>query len=156
MSVAHIWFGGCSGTQCKAPGTPQYQQSRCERKKVEMLFAHLKRIVKLDRLRLRGLSGAHDEFLLAVTAQNLRRLAKRLWKGYETHAGATCVEVLPQHQLSCFLPAQLFLILERAHPGDRAKRFLRILVHCLRRNQQIQRRNTRAMKHLPPRPPGNG
>ncbi len=61
--------------------TPQYQQSRCERKKVEMLFAHLKRIVKLDRLRLRGLSGAHDEFLLAATAQNLRRLAKRLCSG---------------------------------------------------------------------------
>jgi hypothetical protein len=58
--------------------TPQYQQSRCERKKVEMLFAHLKRILKLDRLRLRGPTGAHDEFLLAATAQNLRRLAKRL------------------------------------------------------------------------------
>jgi len=58
--------------------TEQYQQSRHERKKVEMLFAHLKRILKLDRLRLRGLSGAHDEFLLAATAQNLRRMAKRL------------------------------------------------------------------------------
>ena len=42
-----------------------------------MLFAHLKRILKLDRLRLRGLTGAHDEFLLAATAQNLRRMAKR-------------------------------------------------------------------------------
>jgi len=41
-------------------------------------FAHLKRILKLDRLRLRGLSGARDEFLLAATAQNLRRMAKRL------------------------------------------------------------------------------
>lgn len=59
-------------------GTPQYQQSRCERKKVEVLFAHLKRVLKLERLRLRGPSGAHDEFLLAATAQNLRRLAKRL------------------------------------------------------------------------------
>lgn len=56
--------------------TPQYQQSRCERKKVEMLFAHLKRILKLGRLRLRGLSGASDEFTLAATVQNLRRLAK--------------------------------------------------------------------------------
>jgi len=56
--------------------TAQYQQSRCERKKVEMLFAHLKRILKLDRLRLRGLSGAQDEFTLAAIAQNLRRLAK--------------------------------------------------------------------------------
>jgi hypothetical protein len=43
-----------------------------------MLFAHLKRILKLDRLRLRGLSGAQDEFLLAATAQNLRRMAKWL------------------------------------------------------------------------------
>ncbi|CAN7317827.1 transposase [Trinickia sp. LjRoot230] len=58
--------------------TPAYRRSRRERKKVEMLFAHLKRILKLDRLRLHGLSGAHDEFLLAATAQNLRRMAKWL------------------------------------------------------------------------------
>jgi hypothetical protein len=43
-----------------------------------MLFAHLKRITRLDRLRLRGLSGAHDEFLLVTTAQNLQRMAIRL------------------------------------------------------------------------------
>ena len=55
-----------------------YKQSRKDRKKVEMLFAHLKRILKLDRLRLRGPSGARDEFLLAAIAQNLRRMAKRL------------------------------------------------------------------------------
>ena len=47
-----------------------------ERKKIEMLFAHLKRILRLDRLRLRGPSGAQDEFLLAATVQNLRKLAK--------------------------------------------------------------------------------
>ena len=40
-----------------------------------MLFAHLKRILKLDRLRLRGPNGARDEFHLAATAQNLRKLA---------------------------------------------------------------------------------
>ena len=56
--------------------TREYRQSRCDRKKVEMLFAHLKRILRFDRLRLRGLSGANDEFLLAATAQNLRKLAK--------------------------------------------------------------------------------
>jgi transposase len=61
--------------------TPEYWQSRRQRKKVEVLFAHLKRILKLDRLRLRGPSGAHDEFLLAATAQNLRRMAKRLCLG---------------------------------------------------------------------------
>lgn len=55
--------------------TPKYAQSRKHRKKVEMLFAHLKRILRLDRLRLRGLKGARDEFLLAAIAQNLRRMA---------------------------------------------------------------------------------
>ena len=51
--------------------------SRPRRKKVEMLFfAHLKRNHRLGRLRLRGPNGAKDEFLLAATAQNLRKLAK--------------------------------------------------------------------------------
>ena len=58
--------------------TTAFQQSSRERKKVEMRFAHMKRIFKLDRLRLRGLSGAKDEVLLTALAQNLRRLAKLL------------------------------------------------------------------------------
>nr|WP_254695237.1 transposase [Leisingera sp. NJS201] len=45
-------------------------------KKVEMLFAHLKRILGLGRLRLRGPCGVQDEFTHAATAQNLRKLAK--------------------------------------------------------------------------------
>ena len=61
--------------------TPSYRRSRNDRKKVEMLFGHLKRILKLDRLRLRGMSGANDEFLLAATAQNLRRRARWLSTG---------------------------------------------------------------------------
>ena len=56
--------------------TEAFEQSRRERKRVEMLFAHLKRILRLGRLRLRGPLGAQDEFTLAATAQNLRRLAK--------------------------------------------------------------------------------
>ena len=56
--------------------TDAYVTASYARKKVEMLFAHLKRILKLDRLRLRGPNGAKDEFLMATTAQNLRRLAK--------------------------------------------------------------------------------
>ena len=56
--------------------TDAYVNSRRDRKKVEMLFAHLKRILKLDRLRLRGPNGARDEFHLAATVQNLRKLAK--------------------------------------------------------------------------------
>src|SRR5712691_10666505 len=55
--------------------TEGFEQSRRERKKIEMRFAHLKRILRLDRLRLRGPRGAQDEFVLAAIAQNLRRLA---------------------------------------------------------------------------------
>ncbi len=58
--------------------TDAYVASSYARKKVEMLFAHLKRIIGLDRLRLRGPNGAKDEFTLAATAQNLRKMAKPL------------------------------------------------------------------------------
>jgi transposase len=58
--------------------TEAFEQSRRERKRVEMLFAHLKRILRLGRLRLRGPYGAQFEFMLAAIAQNLRRLAKLL------------------------------------------------------------------------------
>lgn len=56
--------------------TEAYVTSRHERKKIEILFAHLKRILLLDRLRLRGPFGAQEEFLLAATVQNLQKLAK--------------------------------------------------------------------------------
>jgi hypothetical protein len=69
--------------------TEGYQQSRKDRMKVEMLFAHLKRILRLGQLRLRGLSGAHDEFLLAAIAQNPRRTAERLWPSGLTGTFAT-------------------------------------------------------------------
>jgi IS5 family transposase len=70
--------------------TEAFEQSRRERKKVEMQFAHMKRIFKLDRLRLRGLSGAKDEVLLTATAQNLRRLVKFLCRPPPS-AAVTCV-----------------------------------------------------------------
>ena len=57
-------------------GTEAFEQSRRDRKRIEMRFAHLKRILRLGRLRLRGPRGAQDEFVLAAIAQNLRRLAK--------------------------------------------------------------------------------
>jgi transposase len=56
--------------------TEAFEQSCRERKRVEMLFAHLKRILRLGRLRLRGPRGARFEFTLAAIAQNLRRLGK--------------------------------------------------------------------------------
>lgn len=60
--------------------TPEYAQSRKDRKKVEVLFGHMKNIHKFDRLRLRGIKGAQDEFLLVAMAQNLRRLAKLCYR----------------------------------------------------------------------------
>jgi len=49
---------------------------RDERKKVEMAFAPMKKIPELDRLRLRGLSGARAEVLPSAMAQKLRKLAR--------------------------------------------------------------------------------
>jgi Transposase DDE domain len=69
-------YGGARDLARDIARTEAYRASRCQRKKVEMLFAHLKRILKLDRLRLRGPNGARDEFHLAAIAQNLRKLAR--------------------------------------------------------------------------------
>jgi transposase len=61
-------------------GTPEFDKSRDERKKIEMRFAHLKTHHRFERMRLRGLSGARDEFHLAAIAQNLKTLAIRIWR----------------------------------------------------------------------------
>ena len=58
-------------------GTPEFEKSRNERKRVEMRFAHLKTHHRFERLRLRGLSGARDEFHLAAIVQNLKTMALR-------------------------------------------------------------------------------
>jgi hypothetical protein len=56
--------------------TEGHQRSRHLRKKVEMLFAHMKQQFRFTRLKLRGLAGASEEFLLVATGQNLRRLIR--------------------------------------------------------------------------------
>jgi hypothetical protein len=61
-------------------GTAEFDRSRDERKKVEMRFAHLKTHHRFERMRLRGLSGARDEFHLAAIVQNLKTLANRIWR----------------------------------------------------------------------------
>ena len=60
--------------------TEPFDRSRRERKKVEMRFAHLKTHHRFERMRLRGFSGARDEFHLAAIVQNLKTLASRLWR----------------------------------------------------------------------------
>lgn len=60
--------------------TPAFDKSRNDRKKVEMRFAHLKTHHRFERMRLRGFSGARDEFHLAAIVQNLRTLASYLWR----------------------------------------------------------------------------
>jgi IS5 family transposase len=61
-------------------GTPEFEKSRDERKRVEMRFAHLKTHHRFERMRLRGLTGARDEFHLAAIVQNLKTLAKHIWR----------------------------------------------------------------------------
>jgi len=60
--------------------TKAFLKSRDERKRVEMRFAHLKIHHGFERMRLRGLSGARDEFHLAAIVQNLKTLALRTLK----------------------------------------------------------------------------
>ena len=55
-----------------------YAQPRCQRKKIETLFGDMKRNLGVTRLRLRGLTGARDEFLLTATVQSIKRLVKRV------------------------------------------------------------------------------
>jgi hypothetical protein len=61
-------------------GTPEFAKSPNERKKVEMRFAHLKTHHGFERMRLRGFSGARDEFHLAAIVQNLKTLANHIWR----------------------------------------------------------------------------
>ena len=61
-------------------GTPAFQESSNQRKKIEMRFAHLKTHYRFERLRLRGFSGARDEFHLAAIVQNLGTLANHIWR----------------------------------------------------------------------------
>jgi hypothetical protein len=61
-------------------GTPEFNKSRSERKRVEMRFAHLKTHHRFERMRLRGLSGARDEFHLAAIVQNLKTIASHIWR----------------------------------------------------------------------------
>ena len=68
--------------------TKAFLKSRDLRKRVEMRFAHLKTHHRFERMRLRGLSGARDEFHLAAIVQNLKTLALRLIRPPPEHACA--------------------------------------------------------------------
>jgi transposase len=70
--------------------TPEFERSSDERKKVEMRFAHLKTHHRFERMRLRGLTGARDEFHLAAIVQNLKTLANHPYRPPPNEA-ATCV-----------------------------------------------------------------
>ncbi len=59
-------------------GTPAYDRSRRARYKIEALFAELKQRMGLRRVRLRRLWNVAEQFFLAATAQNLKRLVKFL------------------------------------------------------------------------------
>jgi IS5 family transposase len=68
--------------------TPAYKQSRRERNKVEALFSELKQRVGLRQVRLRRLWNVAEQFYLAATAQNLKRLAS--WLAQRERAPTLC------------------------------------------------------------------
>jgi len=76
IAVPSIVFVDSTSSQ----GTKAFLKSRDERKRVEMRFAHLKIHRGFERMRLRGLSGARDEFHLAAIVQNLKTLALRAFR----------------------------------------------------------------------------
>jgi Transposase DDE domain len=59
-------------------GTPAYERSRRARYKIEALFAELKQRMRMQRVRLRRLWNVSEQFLLAATAQNVKRLVRFL------------------------------------------------------------------------------
>ena len=55
-----------------------------------MRFAHLKTHHGFERMRLRGLSGARDEFHLGAIVQNLKTLSNYIWRPW-LNMPAACV-----------------------------------------------------------------
>ena len=74
LTQGHTRLNEDARDHARLVGTPEFDRSRNERKKVEMRFAHLKTHHRFERMRLRGLSGARDEFHLAAIVQNLKTL----------------------------------------------------------------------------------
>ena len=72
------WHEDARQSAREIAGTEAYQRSRRQRYKVERLFGELKTRINLRRLRLRRLRNASEQFLMAATAQNLKRLVKHL------------------------------------------------------------------------------
>jgi hypothetical protein len=94
-----------------------------------MLFAHLKRILGLGKLRLRGPSGAKDEFLLAATAQNLRknwRSSSPSQRQSSPHKAerpglAALMVALDRHRWPLKRRFFITIVGKRAFPGDASK-----------------------------------
>jgi hypothetical protein len=69
--------------------TPAFLHSRRARNKVEALFSELKQRMGLARLKLRRMRQASEQFLLAATAQNLKRMVRFLAKSPPNPAAVT-------------------------------------------------------------------
>jgi len=69
--------------------TPEFCQAQRERKKVEALFAELKNHIGLRRLRLRRIKFVREQFFLAATAQNIKRLVRYLSESVTPAPAAT-------------------------------------------------------------------
>ena len=81
-------------------GTPEFERSSKARKKIEMRFAHLKVQHGYERMRLRGLSGARDEFHLAAIVQNLKNNGAASRRAAPVHVD--CLSSVPGKSVVAF------------------------------------------------------
>jgi len=72
------WQEPARQTVRELASTPDYKRSQRARYKIEALFAELKQQIKLRKVRLRRLWNVAEQFYLAATAQNLKRLVRHL------------------------------------------------------------------------------
>jgi hypothetical protein len=97
--------------------TKAFLKSRDQRKRVEMCFAHLKIHHSFERMRLRGLSGARDEFLLAATVQNLKTFGAPITRA--TTRPATSIVCLRSLMLASVACASRSPPIKRPEPNSR-------------------------------------
>ena len=77
MPAIHLHEGARQRARDLA-ATPAFAIAQRARKKVEALFGELKNQIGLRRLRLRRMKFVREQFFLAASAQNLKRLVRFL------------------------------------------------------------------------------
>jgi len=81
------WYEDVREHVRKLSQTPEFANARRARNKIEALFSELRNQIRLRKVRLRGLRNAKEQFILAATAPNLKRLIRYLIQPKEPRVG---------------------------------------------------------------------